>query len=124
MVLLVVVVAVLQTGVITEEVIAEEVIAAEVITEEVPTSILADTSGFPSTRIRMAITHSATIRTVTPILIPMHIRRIPMHIRTIPTPMISQQYTVNRNKPIPGITAGIRKGITRMSRVVRADGRR
>lgn len=103
-VLLVVVIAVV---VITAEVITEEVITViTVITEEVPTSILADTSGFPSTRILMAITHSTTIRTVTPIL-------IPMHIRAIPTPMISQQYTVNRNSPITGITAGIRKGITR-----------
>lgn len=120
-VLLVVVVAVLLAEVITAEVIIEVVIITTVV---VPMSILADTSGFPSTRIRMAITHSATIRMVTPILTPIHIRRIPIHILTIPTPMISPRYTVNKNSPIPGITAGILKGITRTSRVVRADGRR
>ena len=119
--LLVVVVAFLLAEAITVEVITEVVIITTVVD---PTSILADTSGFPSTRIRMAITHSATILTVTPILTPIHIRRIPIHIRTIPTPMISQRYTVNKNSPIPGITAGILKGITRTSRVVRADGRR
>jgi hypothetical protein len=75
---------------------------------------LADTSGFPSTHILMAITHLAIIRTVTPILIHTHIRLTHMHIRTIPTPMTSPRSIVNQSNRIPGITVVIRKGITRM----------
>ena len=102
------------TGVATTEEVTTEEVATTMA--EVRTSSLAGPSGSLTTPIRMAI-----IRMVTPIPI---LTLTSIRIRITPLRMTNLRYMSNLSNRIPGITVGIRKVITRTSRVVLGAGQK